>query len=67
MNFTIFLPNSSGNPTDHSLLHFSSSGRHAHRPLCHCGTSFADCDGCGAERCLACDPYSSDDCRYPDV
>lgn len=30
----------------------------------HCGEAFADCEGCGDLRCLRCEPYLSDDCRW---
>lgn len=30
----------------------------------HCGTRLAVCQGCGEERCLSCEPYLSDDCRW---
>jgi hypothetical protein len=32
--------------------------------MCTCGAQFARCAGCGQSRCLACDPYLSDDCRW---
>ncbi|MFB4314947.1 hypothetical protein [Actinomadura sp. 21ATH] len=32
---------------------------------CHCGRSMASCVTCGTPRCLACDPYTSDDCGGP--
>jgi hypothetical protein len=31
---------------------------------CHCGDPLKLCAGCGQQRCLRCDPYLSDDCRY---
>jgi hypothetical protein len=31
---------------------------------CTCGAEVARCAGCGHPRCLACDPYLSDDCRW---
>jgi len=31
---------------------------------CHCGEPLQRCEGCGEPRCLLCDPYRSDDCRY---
>ena len=31
---------------------------------CTCGAEIARCAGCGLPRCLACDPYVSDDCRW---
>ncbi len=32
---------------------------------CHdCGKTLADCQGCHEPRCLTCDPYLSDDCRW---
>jgi hypothetical protein len=31
---------------------------------CTCGAELSSCLGCGQERCLACDPYLSDDCRW---
>lgn len=32
---------------------------------CHdCGTPLGDCLGCGAVRCLSCEPYLSEDCRW---
>lgn len=30
-----------------------------------CDYDLAACAGCAAPRCLACDPYKSDDCRWP--
>jgi hypothetical protein len=35
-------------------------------PVCHCGAKLTLCTGCWSERCLRCDPYSSDDCRFRD-
>ena len=35
--------------------------------VCHCGHALTTCPGCTSGRCLACDPYSSDDCRYRDL
>jgi len=32
---------------------------------CICGSPMSRCAGCGQARCLACDPYLSDDCRWP--
>ena len=37
------------------------------RSVCHCGHALTTCPGCESGRCLACDPYSSDDCRYRDL
>jgi hypothetical protein len=37
------------------------------RSVCHCGHALTTCVGCESGRCLACDPYSSDDCRYRDL
>jgi hypothetical protein len=31
---------------------------------CSCGAELSTCLGCGQVRCLACDPYLSDDCRW---
>jgi hypothetical protein len=31
---------------------------------CHCGATLNPCAGCDEPRCLRCDPYLSDDCRY---
>jgi hypothetical protein len=31
---------------------------------CHCGTQLTSCGGCDDARCLTCDPYTSDDCRW---
>ena len=31
---------------------------------CECGEPFGSCAGCGEPRCLTCDPYRSDDCRW---
>lgn len=31
---------------------------------CDCGTVRTSCAGCGSPRCLTCDPYLSDDCRW---
>lgn len=39
----------------------------ASRSACHCGHALTTCPGCESGRCLACDPYSSDDCRYRDL
>lgn len=32
--------------------------------ICHCGSRLTSCAGCGDARCLECDPYRSDDCRW---
>ncbi len=37
------------------------------RSVCHCGHALTTCPGCESGRCLACDPYSSDDCRSRDL
>lgn len=29
-----------------------------------CGSTLADCEGCQEPRCLTCEPYLSDDCRW---
>jgi hypothetical protein len=31
---------------------------------CHCGSRLTSCGGCDEARCLTCDPYKSDDCRW---
>ena len=36
----------------------------ASRAACLCGAEFTSCAGCGQPRCLSCDPYLSDDCRW---
>ena len=33
-------------------------------PECTCGSVMTACLGCGQVRCLTCDPYLSDDCRW---
>jgi hypothetical protein len=33
-------------------------------PHCECGQALMACDGCGDNRCIVCDPYRSDDCRW---
>lgn len=30
----------------------------------HCGSALTHCEGCEEPRCLVCDPYRSDDCRW---
>jgi hypothetical protein len=30
----------------------------------HCGSQLTNCAGCDEARCLTCDPYTSDDCRW---
>ena len=30
----------------------------------HCGSRLDACEGCDEARCLGCDPYKSDDCRW---
>lgn len=30
----------------------------------HCGRTLDGCAGCGELRCLHCEPYLSDDCRW---
>jgi hypothetical protein len=30
----------------------------------HCGSELTNCEGCDEARCLTCDPYRSDDCRW---
>lgn len=32
--------------------------------LCECGGHLVLCEGCRESRCLQCDPYRSDDCRW---
>lgn len=34
------------------------------RQVCHCGGTLTTCVGCQAKRCLACDPYASEDCAF---
>jgi hypothetical protein len=31
---------------------------------CDCSSQLATCAGCDEARCLTCDPYTSDDCRW---
>lgn len=31
---------------------------------CHCGARMQTCPGCESPRCVTCDPYLSDDCRW---
>jgi hypothetical protein len=40
-----------------------SQGRDAGH-ICECGTEYDLCAGCREVRCLNCDPYLSDDCRW---
>jgi hypothetical protein len=42
----------------------SESGAPVTEPSCICGAELSTCLGCGQIRCLACDPYLSDDCRW---
>jgi hypothetical protein len=30
----------------------------------YCGGKLTNCEGCDETRCLTCDPYLSDDCRW---
>lgn len=30
----------------------------------HCGQQLDSCEGCSQRRCLNCEPYLSDDCRW---
>lgn len=32
--------------------------------VCHCGEPFVECRGCGAARCLGCEPVRDDDCMW---
>jgi hypothetical protein len=32
--------------------------------ICTCGSDLRSCAGCGQLRCLECEPYLSDDCRW---
>ena len=32
--------------------------------LCNCGGALTTCAGCEHPRCLTCEPYLSDDCRW---
>jgi hypothetical protein len=36
----------------------------AARPVCHGRAWLTLCLGCWSDRCLLCDPYTSDGCRY---
>jgi environmental stress-induced protein Ves len=38
--------------------------RHDGMECYHCGLPLDVCEGCGQRRCLACEPYMSDDCRW---
>jgi hypothetical protein len=38
--------------------------RHDGDACYHCGRPLDDCEGCGEVRCLNCEPYLSDDCRW---
>jgi hypothetical protein len=38
--------------------------RHDGADCYHCGLPLDDCEGCGERRCLNCEPYLSDDCRW---
>lgn len=33
-------------------------------PVCSCGRHLSACAGCQDPRCLTCEPYLSDDCRW---
>lgn len=41
-----------------------TTGQALARPTCLCGAGLSSCHGCGEGRCLICDPYLSDDCRW---
>jgi hypothetical protein len=51
-------------PTAWAIKHGSRSAATEAPPLCHCGAALIPCAGCGQARCLDCDPYLSDDCRW---
>ena len=43
---------------------FEQTVRAAIDPCHGCGDALSDCQGCDEPRCLTCDPYLSDDCRW---
>ena len=48
----------------HAAFYNFAEGEMAVGSACLCGGPMSPCAGCGQLRCLACDPYLSDDCRW---
>ena len=43
---------------------WSATQAKSHKPCEDCGAELQQCAGCSEQRCLKCEPYLSDDCRW---